>query len=72
MFGGKKTLEQFTFSHALLQVDMSSPLQNLIQNMEMTGDQWNDAQVKPALLYVRGSKLLRLPPEFRDAIPQYI
>lgn len=40
--------------------------------MEMSGDQWNDAEVKSALVYARGSKLLRLPPEFRDAIPQYI
>lgn len=38
----------------------------------MTGDQWDDAEVKPALLYVRASKLLRLPREFRDAIPQNI
>lgn len=40
--------------------------------MDKGGDQWIDAALKPAIVYARGSKLLKLPDSYRAVIPNSI
>lgn len=53
----------------------SGSLPDLFQNMAWgaQSDEWDrEADLWMAIRYARGSKLLRIPEEWRDVIPKYI
>lgn len=53
---------------SLIQVDTSTPLPRVFGNMDGGGDQWKDADLISAISYVRKSKQLKIPEEFRSVI----
>ena len=50
-----------------MQVDSSVPLTELFAAMPW-GDLWNDADMVSVVRYLRGSKKLRIPPEWREVL----
>lgn len=53
------------------QVDFKTPLIDIYTNYEWA-DTWADGNLMEVARYLRGSKRLHLPPEWRAVIPQYV
>lgn len=66
-FSGFSTRDPKT--HQLLQVDEAIPVKVLFDKMAYQ-DVWEDAKVKDCIFYARSSKLLDIPMEWRDSLPQ--
>lgn len=43
-----------------------------IFNMLEIGDVWPDADLRASVAYIRGSRNLRIPPEWREFLPKFL
>ena len=53
------------------EVDMATPLIDMYRAYEW-GDLWNEADLLAVVRYLRGSKKLTLPPEWRGVLPRHV
>lgn len=53
---------------AFAEVDCTQPLTQLFAEMEF-GDLWPDAKMLDVVIYLRGSKALRIPEEWKALVP---
>ncbi|CAK8990484.1 unnamed protein product, partial [Durusdinium trenchii] len=51
-----------------LEVDMETPLPDLLRNWSS----WEDAELGSVLLYLRGSKCLKMPEEYKAVFPSFL
>jgi len=60
--------EMFVILSFSTQVDQFSDLRDLYAQLPW-GDDWNDASLNDVIIYLRGSKLLNIPAEWRPLLP---
>ena len=64
-------LTLFGYHSCIVQVDFNTPLIDMYRNYAW-GDLWSEGLLMEVAQYVRGSKHLNLPAEWRAVLPEYV